>query len=232
MPHVGAPARPRAIYTEDPFGRGLPRPDNGAPGGTPFYFSSMNSTLRFFRRDSSSLLGTSGFWLASAVLRLSVFAWIPVTFGIHDNATIGIMIMISGVGLICGAVLTPRLVPPGNRSRIIVAGALMGISLILLPWVTWLQAALLLQAVCGGFGGIYVIPLNAMLQRVGEMTVGTGKIIAIQNFSENVFMFGGVLCFLAASSFGVPVAWSMAGNGIVLLGIVSCLYWMGKKLKR
>ncbi len=179
-----------------------------------------------------SLLGTSGFWLASAVLRLSVFAWIPVTFGIHDNATIGIMIMISGVGLICGAVLTPRLVPPGNRSRIIVAGALMGISLILLPWVTWLQAALLLQAVCGGFGGIYVIPLNAMLQRVGEMTVGTGKIIAIQNFSENVFMFGGVLCFLAASSFGVPVAWSMAGNGIVLLGIVSCLYWMGKKLKR
>lgn len=179
-----------------------------------------------------SLLGTSGFWLASAVLRLSVFAWLPVAFGIHDNATIGIMIMLSGAGLICGAVLTPRLVPPGKSHRVIVAGALMGLSLIMLPWVTWLQAALLLQTICGSFGGIYVIPLNAMLQRVGETTVGTGKIIAIQNFSENVFMFAGVLCFLAASSSGVPVAWSMIGNGIVLLCVVGCLYWLHSRQKK
>ena len=140
--------------------------------------------------------------------------------------------MLSGVGLVFGAVLTPRVVPPGKTPRIMMAGALMGLLLILLPWMTWLQGALVVQTVSGSFGGIYVIPLNAMLQRVGEQTVGTGKIIAIQNFAENGFMFVGVLLFLAASSAGGPVIWSMTGNGIFLLGIVSCLYWLHDRQKK
>ena len=107
----------------------------------------------------------------------------------------------------------------------------MGFSLLLLPWLPWLQAALVLQTVSGSFGGIYVIPLNAMLQRVGEQTVGTGKIVAIQNFAENGFMFVGVLAFLAASSAGIPVTWSMTGNGVFLLGLVSCLYWLHNRQK-
>ena len=202
----------------------------------------MKGAIGAFRRDCTivlnrkeglfSLLGTSGFWTASAVLRLAVFIWMPVAFGIHDNATIGVMIMLSGVGLVFGAVLTPRLVPPGKTPRVMMAGALMGFLLILLPWMTWLQGALVVQTVSGSFGGIYVIPLNAMLQRVGEQTVGTGKIIAIQNFAENGFMFVGVLLFLAASSAGVPVIWSMTGNGIFLLGIVSCLYWLHDRQKK
>jgi LPLT family lysophospholipid transporter-like MFS transporter len=71
---------------------------------------------------------------------------------------------------------------------------------------------------------MYVIPLNAMLQRVGEQTVGTGKIVAIQNFAENTLMLAGVLAFLAASMTGVPVVWSMSANGLVLLLIVARLY--------
>ena len=67
---------------------------------------------------------------------------------------------------------------------------------------------------------MYVIPLNAMLQRVGEQTVGTGKAVAIQNFAENSFMFAGVSLFLFASWSGTPVVWSMTGNGVLLLAVV------------
>lgn len=171
-----------------------------------------------------SLLGTSGFWMASSILRLSVFIWLPLAFGIHDNATIGIMIMISGVGLIVGAVLTPRLVPVGNISRVIGFGALMGISLMILPLIPTLVPALAMQMISGCLGGLYVIPLNSSLQRVGEQTIGTGKIVAIQNFAENVFMLGGVLAFLAASRAGVPVTVSMTANGVALLIIIGSLF--------
>jgi len=206
----------------------------GIPANPGSHCLLMKNALGEFRLDltsvlkvpsgSFSLLATSGFWMASAVLRLAVFIWLPSAFGIQDNTIIGLIITISGIGLIVGAVLTPRLAPVGNVTRVIVFGALMGLSLMLLPWIPILPAALALQMVGGSFGGLYVIPMNAMLQRVGEQTVGTGKIVAIQNFCENGLMFAGVLAFLAASWAGVPVMWSMTANGAVLLVIVGLLF--------
>ena len=181
-------------------------------------------------RGRFSLVGTSGFWMASAVLRLAVFSWLPIAFGIHDNTTIGMMISLSGIGLIVGAALTPRLIPVGDVSRVIGAGALMGAGLLLLPWTSGLPVALMIQTLSGSFGGMYVIPLNAMLQRVGEQTVGTGKIVAIQNFAENILMLLGVLSFLAAAREGIAVTWIMTANGAALLTIVLLLYGQRKTL--
>jgi len=181
-------------------------------------------------RGRFSLVGTSGFWMASAVLRLAVFSWLPIAFGIHDNTTIGMMISLSGIGLIVGAALTPRLIPVGDVSRVIGAGALMGAGLLLLPWTSGLPVALTIQTLSGSFGGMYVIPLNAMLQRVGEQTVGTGKIVAIQNFAENSLMLLGVLSFLAAAREGIAVTWIMTANGAALLAIVLLLYGQRKTL--
>ena len=181
-------------------------------------------------RGRFSLVGTSGFWMASAVLRLAVFSWLPIAFGIHDNTTIGMMISLSGIGLIVGAALTPRLIPVGDVSRVIGAGALMGAGLLLLPWTSGLPVALTIQTLSGSFGGMYVIPLNAMLQRVGEQTVGTGKIVAIQNFAENILMLLGVLSFLAAAREGIAVTWIMTANGAALLTIVLLLYGQRKTL--
>ena len=181
-------------------------------------------------RGRFSLVGTSGFWMASAVLRLAVFSWLPIAFGIHDNTTIGMMISLSGIGLIVGAALTPRLIPVGDVSRVIGAGALMGAGLLLLPWTSGLPVALMIQTLSGSFGGMYVIPLNAMLQRVGEQTVGTGKIVAIQNFAENILMLLGVLSYLAAAREGIAVTWIMTANGAALLTIVLLLYGQRKTL--
>lgn len=181
-------------------------------------------------RGRFSLVGTSGFWMASAVLRLAVFSWLPIAFGIHDNATIGMMITLSGIGLIVGAALTPHLIPVGDVTRVIGAGALMGAGLLLLPWTSGLPVALAIQTLSGSFGGMYVIPLNAMLQRVGEQTVGTGKIVAIQNFAENSLMLLGVLSFLAAAREGISVTWIMTANGAALLFIVLLLFRQRKTL--
>ena len=199
----------------------------------------FTSAFRRFRSDVAtvlqmpagrfSLLGTSGFWMASAVLRLSVFAWLPLAFGIHDNTTIGMMVTLSGVGLIAGAIITPRLVPVGKSGRVIVFGIMMALGLIVLPWTPFIALALAVQTITGSFGGIYVIPLNTMLQRVGEQTVGTGKAVAIQNFAENCSMFIGVTLFLAASWSGLPVVWSMTANGLILLLMVCLLGYLPRR---
>ena len=140
------------------------------------------------------------------------------------------MITLSGIGLIVGAALTPRLIPVGDVIRVIGAGALMGLGLLLLPWTSGLPVALAIQTLSGSFGGMYVIPLNAMLQRVGEQTVGTGKIVAIQNFAENSLMLLGVLSFLAAARAGISVTWIMTANGAALLFIVLLLFRQRKTL--
>ena len=88
----------------------------------------------------------------------------------------------------------------------------------------------MIQTLSGSFGGMYVIPLNAMLQRVGEQTVGTGKIVAIQNFAENSLMLLGVLSFLAAAREGISVTWIMTANGAALLFIVLLLFRQRKTL--
>lgn len=177
-----------------------------------------------------SLIGTSGFWMSSAILRLSVFAWLPLAFQIHDNTTIALMVTLSGVGLIVGAIITPRVVPTGKTARVIFFGGLMALGLIVLPWSPSLGSALAIQTFTGSFGGLYVIPLNTMLQRVGEQTVGTGKVVAIQNFAENSFMFAGVILFLIATWLGVPVVWSMTANGLLLLIMVGLLRQVQKDI--
>lgn len=193
----------------------------------------FSNAVADFRRDFAvvvsqakgrfALVGTSGFWMASAVLRLAVFIWLPQQFGIVNNAQIGLMISLSGLGLIAGAILTPRLIPANKTSRTFIYGVLMAISLMILPWIRSLPLALSVQTLCGSFGGVFVIPLNALLQRVGEQTVGTGKVVAIQNFAENSLMFVGVVLFLVASWMQVPVIWSMTANGAVLLLIITGL---------
>lgn len=189
------------------------------------------ATVLHVRQGRFPLLGTSGFWMASVVWRLAVFTWLPLAFGIYDNTTIGMMITLSGIGLILGAVLTPRMVPVGKADRVIWFGVLMGGLLAVLPFTPSLGPALAMQILIGCLGGLYVIPLNTMLQRVGEQTVGTGKIVAIQNFAQNVFMFLAVIIFLAASRVGIPVTVSMTANGFALLLVVSRLYVMRSLLK-
>ncbi|TYP72734.1 lysophospholipid transporter LplT [Paenibacillus methanolicus] len=168
-------------------------------------------------RSRFSLIGTGSFWLTAAVLRIALIAWLPLNLGITDTDQQSMMIGITAIGVVASAFITPRWVPAGKLHRAFYFGLLM-VAMVMSAAFTntlWLTIALLF--LIGLFGGIFVIPLNTMLQEEGKSLIGAGKTIAVQNFSENVLTVSGLTIYLTLSEMGISVNGSVIGTGVVLL---------------
>lgn len=176
------------------------------------------------RRSHYSLVGTGSFWLASAVLRMIIFAWVPLTLGITSGTAISMIIAVTGVGIAAGAAVTPRLVSLVTYRRTVWFGLAMGLTVLAFLAIDTLPLAVAGLLLVGALGGVYIVPMNACLQQVGHSTVGAGKTIAIQNLVENVFMFAGVGAYTLAAKAGVAVSASLAATGAALLVMVGYLW--------
>lgn len=174
------------------------------------------STLAFIHESQYSLLGTGSFWLVSAVLRLAVFAWLPLVLGITSNTEISLIFAATGVGLVVGAVLTPHLITIQTYRRTLFAGVFLVISIFSFTMIHSLAMTIIALFALGVSGGIYIVPLNACLQQIGHQSVGAGKTIAVQNFVENTFMFLGVGAYTLSVKAGVEVNSAILATGVVL----------------
>ncbi|MFB9330637.1 lysophospholipid transporter LplT [Paenibacillus aurantiacus] len=168
-------------------------------------------------RSRFSLIGTGSFWLTAAVLRIALIAWLPVNLGITDTDQQSMMIGTTAIGVVVSAFVTPRWVPAGMLHRAFYFGLLMVAMVMSAAFTHTLWLTILLLFLIGLFGGIFVIPLNTMLQEEGKSLIGAGKTIAVQNFSENVLTVSGLTIYLTLSEMGVSVNGSVIGTGVVLL---------------
>ncbi|NBD26326.1 lysophospholipid transporter LplT [Paenibacillus glycinis] len=171
-------------------------------------------------RARFSLIGTGSFWLTAAVLRIALIAWLPLNLGITDTDQQSMMIGITAVGVVVSAFLTPKLVPAGKLHRAFYYGLFMVASVMVATMTYELWLTIVLLFLIGIFGGIFVIPLNTMLQEEGKSTIGSGKTIAVQNFSENILTVSGLLIYLTLSQMDVSVNGSVIGIGLVLLAFI------------
>jgi len=168
------------------------------------------------RRSRFSLIGTGAFWLTASVLRIALIAWLPLNLGIVDTDQQSMIIGVTALGVVASAWLTPRLVPEGRLYRgffygIAMVGAVMAANF---TNELWLTVSLLF--VTGVMGGIFLIPLNTMLQEEGKALVGPGRTIAVQNFVENALTVVGLFLYLTLRKMEVPVNYSVVGIGAVL----------------
>ena len=186
-------------------------------------FVADTAALLKHPRSHYSLVGTGSFWMASAVLRLIIFAWAPLVLGITSGTTISIIIAVTGVGVAVGAAVTPILISIRTLRRTIWYGLAMGLCILAFVKIGNLTAAIALLLLVGVLGGIYIVPMNACLQQVGHNTIGAGKTIAVQNFLENTFMFLGVGIYTLAAKAGAGIALCIGATGISHLGIVGYL---------
>ncbi|MFD0713735.1 lysophospholipid transporter LplT [Paenibacillus sp. GCM10027626] len=182
--------------------------------------------LQFFRdckvlfanpRSRFSLIGTGAFWLTAAVLRIALIAWLPLNLGITDTDQQSMIIGVTALGVVASAFVTPRWVPAGKLHRAFYYGLLMVTTVMIatFTYTIWLTVTLLFFT--GLFGGIFVIPLNTMLQEEGKELIGAGKTIAVQNFTENALTVTGLIIYLTLSEMKVSVNWSVIGIGVILL---------------
>ncbi|NOT81336.1 MAG: MFS transporter, partial [Gallionella sp.] len=72
-------------------------------------------------------------------------------------------------------------------------------------------------------GGLFVVPLNALLQEKGHETIGAGNALAVQNFVENLVMLMFVGGYSLVAAMGIPVTQILIGFGLILLVFIGVL---------
>lgn len=170
-----------------------------------------------------SLIGTSLFWGSGAALRLMLFAWVPVALRITDNRTPANLMGVLSVGIVLGTTLAWGLIKLGNVRRAFWGGLLIGPCILALAMQTSLPPTIILLVALGISGGVFVVPLNALLQRQGQQSVGAGHALAIQNMVENLAML------ISVSAYGMvaalPVTSVIVGFGGFMFVGVAILAW-------
>ena len=206
----------------------IPRlpPENINAGFHPVYLIKLffSSLGQLFRNPDArfSLIGTSVFWGSGTTLRLMLFAWVPAALQIVDNQTPADLMGVVSIGIVVGAAMAGMWITLANVNRALVGGLLLGPAIFVLAYVTNLHIAMVCMALIGLCGGLFVVPLNALLQERGHESIGAGHALAVQNFTENIAMllFVGAYSMAAAS---IPVTTTVAGFGLVMLASVGTL---------
>ncbi len=168
------------------------------------------------RRSRFAIFGASLFWAAAATLRVILVAWAPLVLLSKSATEIANLTLFLAIGIIAGSAVVPRLIPLEHLRRIRFAGYIMAIFIGLLSFTHSLLPARAVLFFIGMAGGIFIVPLNAALQEIGQMSIGSGSAVALQNFFQNFAQLLAVGAYtLAAAGHIGPVA-AMLTLGVIV----------------
>ncbi|MET4577755.1 lysophospholipid transporter LplT [Ottowia thiooxydans] len=166
---------------------------------------------------SMSLGVTTLFWGAGATLQFLVLAWAQQSLGLSLSGAAYLQGLVA-VGIGAGALVAGRYVTLKQAPRVLALGVVIGLVVPLMTWVESVVVAAPLMVVAGALTGFFVVPMNALLQHRGQVLLGAGESIAVQNFSENLC----VLAMLAAYAGLQAVDWPLHQLAMVLgMSVVS-----------
>ena len=174
-------------------------------------FSRCVAQLWRDRLGQISLAVTTLFWGAGATLQFIVIYWAHAALG-YDLARAAILQGVVAFGVALGAVQASIKVALEDSIKVIPVGIAMGLIVISMIFVRSVWLAVPLMVVIGFLAGLFVVPMNALLQHRGHHLVGSGRSIAVQNFNENIsilIMIAGFSIYTAVVCFGLFVAGTM-----------------------
>ncbi len=206
------------------------------PIESPFKDQHIRATLLQFMHDvrtlfamvdaRASLLATTTFWGLGATLRLMLFAWVPIALGTLDNSTPSNLMGAVSIGIIVGAAIAGIFIPLSKVNRALIGGLLLGPLVMMLALTQSLTLAVALLIALGAAGGMFVVPMNAMLQDAGHHTIGAGRALAVQNLWENTAMLLFVGVYLLLSQMGVSIVVNLFVFGALLLVLTGGISWL------
>ena len=170
------------------------------------------------------LLALSLFWACAATLRVVLVAWAPEVLGAQSASDIADLTFFMAIGIVIGAALVPRLIPLDRVRRTRYSAYLMGALFLLMGFIDDLWTAKLILLAIGICGGIFVVPLNAAIQEIGHVSVGSGSAVAVQNFFQNSAILVSMGLYSVAAANGVssiPTILALGGLVCVMTLIVA-----------
>ena len=170
-----------------------------------------------------SLAVTTLFWGVGATLRLIVLAWAAVVlkFGL-DKATQ--LTAVVALGIAIGSVIAAKFVKLEKSVSILPVGIAMGLSLVLMIFVSNLYIAIAMLLIIGAFSGFFIVPMNALLQHRGHLLMGAGHSIAVQNFNENLSILAMLGVYAVLDRLGFSVFTVIVIFGFFICGTMAYLY--------
>lgn len=160
-------------------------------------------------RSRFAILGASLFWASAATLRVIIVVWAPLVL-LSKNATeISQLTLFLAIGIIVGSAIVPRLIPLEHLRRIRIPGYIMAVFIGVLSLTNSLLPARCVLFVIGTMGGMFIVPVNAALQELGKLSIGSGSAVALQNFFQNLAMLAAVGAYTYATAQGADPVMAM-----------------------
>jgi LPLT family lysophospholipid transporter-like MFS transporter len=198
-------------HTDEPLGVG--------------HFFAMMRRLLDSDRARFTMLGASLFWGAGAVLRLLLVAFAPLVLMTESTSDIAELTLYLALGIVAGAVAVPRLIPIERLRRARLAAYAMAVCIIVFSQVESFWSARVVLAAIGLCGGLFVVPVNAALQEIGQRTIGSGGAVALQNFFQNLAMLASVGLYTVAAARGASPITSVVVVGVLVLVATFLVSW-------
>lgn len=158
-----------------------------------FKLDYLKENLKVIRSSEAiwlSIIGLSILWGISQVVVAIFGEYLKEELGILNTVTAQGLLTLSGLGMIAGSLMAGRVSKNYIETGIIPIGAL-GVALTLY-WLPSLHSTLSLGIdlfAFGLFAGLFMVPLNALIQFASPVE-HLGKVLAGNNFMQNLSMFG------------------------------------------
>jgi acyl-[acyl-carrier-protein]-phospholipid O-acyltransferase/long-chain-fatty-acid--[acyl-carrier-protein] ligase len=150
-----------------------------------------------------SIVGLSIFWAISQVMIAAFPVYAEETMMISNTAVIQGMIACAGIGIMLGSLIAGRVSKKHIETGIIPIGSLgVALCLMLLPTLESVLFISLTFLSLGLFGGLFIIPLNALIQFHAEEDK-LGRVLAANNFIQNVVMLSFLLLTVIFAYLGI-----------------------------
>ncbi len=121
------------------------------------------------------------------------------------------------MGIVLGAIAAAAWVRIEQVNRVLLAGIAIGPLVMVLSQADSELQAMILMMLIGFCGGLFAVPLNALLQERGHELIGAGRALAVQNFFENIAIAAMVGLYAAIERAGFAEKTSVAVFGLFIL---------------
>ena len=175
-----------------------------------------------------SLSVTTLFWGAGATLRLLVIVWAASALNYNLEQSTQLTAIVA-IGIAIGSVLAARFIKIEESTKVLPAGIVMGILMLLMIIIHDVFFASILMVAIGILSGYFVVPLNALLQHRGHELIGAGHSIAVQNFNENlgILVMTGVYGYMLSAKVTFNVSLPVVGHIYSFSGINTIILAFG-----
>lgn len=172
------------------------------------------------RAARQSLLLTSIFWAAAAVLQFLMIAWARASLGL-SLAQAALLPAVLALGMVAGALLAGAWRGLASARASTACALSLGGAIVLMPLAASVPAACALLALAGLLAGVLLVPMNALLQQRGASLMLPGMSVAVQNGVENGVSIVFLALYGVALAAGASVDGAVYGLGVAVLVLVS-----------